>query len=235
MCQRGAGRNGAEAGRGPAADVRKVTEGNELFRDGPLDTLGALCTGTQKANASKNGRNGRFWDRENEGELRRLRSRSILPFCPWHPLPFSPHPVDLHSSFNPLGRTGGSGHTCTAGLPVLPRRQHQAQPWQARRAPVPRMSARRGIPRHRACQEKRACCSSVRLEEALRPSLLEAGNGKSDSKNPQQGHHECTIFRSLFPGSLRHRGVPSFVSFSPNVRHFTITFFFFFTVPHNHT
>lgn len=32
---------------------------------------------------------------------------------------------------------------------------------------------------------------------------------------------------SLFPGSLRHRGVPSFVSFSPNVRHFTITFFFY--------
>lgn len=113
ICQRGAGRGGAGAGRGPAAAIRKVMEGNELFRDGPLDTLGDLCTGTQKGNASRNGRNGRFWDREKEGELRRLGSRS---FCPWHPLPFSPHPADLHSSLNPLGRTGCSGHTCTAGL-----------------------------------------------------------------------------------------------------------------------
>lgn len=116
------------------------------------------------------------------------------------------------------------------GWPVLPRGQHRAQPWQARRALVPRLSVSRGTPRHRTCQEKRACCSSVCLEEALRPSLLEAENGKSDSKNPQQGHHVCTIFCSLFPGGLRHLGVPSFVSFSPNVRHFT--HYYFFTVPH---
>lgn len=224
LCQRGAG-----AGRSVERYRGKRAVPGPTFTQSR--GLPYRVAGTRRG---KKGRNGRFWYREKEGELRRRGSRSILRVCPWHPLPFSPLPADLHSSPTPSGTHwvlwthmhGGAG-PCFLAASIRPNHGKPAGLWCPGRLLAEEF---RGA--GHAKKNGRAVPQFVQRKPSALP-FWKLGVEKVIQRIPSRVTM-CVPSFPLFPGGLCRLGVPSFLSFSPNVRHFSHYYFFFYHVPQSH-
>lgn len=101
---------------GSGAERGKVIEGNELFRDRPLHSLGDCRTGSRGCVGERKGETGGSGTGSKKGSYVAEEVAPSFPFAPGIPCPSLPSLQTSTLHPHPLERTGCSGHTCTVGL-----------------------------------------------------------------------------------------------------------------------